>query len=114
MSPPMLRGPGIALRPLTVEDAPALFLAHGDPDVHVYWATPAHASVEETRAYILDTIAKSSAQTWAITENGGVALGRIALMHPREGVGEIGIILRRDAHGAGLASRALKLVMAHA
>jgi RimJ/RimL family protein N-acetyltransferase len=38
------------------------------------------------------------------------ALGRIALFDVREGVGEIGVIVRRGAQGRGLASKALSLV----
>jgi RimJ/RimL family protein N-acetyltransferase len=50
---------------------------------------------------------------WAITENGGDALGRIGLFVEREGVGEVGIIMRPDAAGRGLASKALNLVVAY-
>lgn len=48
---------------------------------------------------------------WAITEDGGEALGRIGLFVEREGVGEIGIIMVPAATGRGLASKALKLVV---
>jgi RimJ/RimL family protein N-acetyltransferase len=101
------------LRPLAVGDAPALFLAHSDAHTHYYWSSPAHETVAQTRVQIEDTITKAAA-AWAITESGGEALGRIALFKLREGVGEIGIILRREATGRGLASKALTLVEAHA
>lgn len=52
----------------------------------------------------------SGARVWAITEDGGEALGRVALFVLREGVGEIGILMRREASGRGLASKALLLV----
>ena len=51
------------------------------------------------------------AHVWAITESGGDALGRVALFVLREGVGEIGIVMRREATGRGLASKALQLVV---
>jgi RimJ/RimL family protein N-acetyltransferase len=102
------------LRPLQLADAEALFAAHGDAETHHYWSTPAHTSVEETRHYIAETLAMKGARVWAITEAGGEALGRVALFIPREGVGEIGIIMRREATGRGLASNALALVTAHA
>ncbi|GIK49198.1 MAG: GNAT family N-acetyltransferase [Hyphomonadaceae bacterium] len=110
---PRLEAPGVVLRPLETADAEALFAAHGDAQTHTYWSSPAHKSVEETRQYITDTLAVAGAHAWAITESGGEALGRIALFVQREGVGEIGVIMRPEAAGRGLASKALALVVAH-
>jgi RimJ/RimL family protein N-acetyltransferase len=110
MSPPRLERAGVVLRPLELSDAAALFAAHGDEQTHHYWSAPAHASVEETARYIAETLALPGAHVWAITEDGEEALGRIALFAPRAGVGEIGVIMRPEAAGRGLASKALKLV----
>lgn len=114
MSAPRLASPDAVLRPLDVADAEALFAAHGDAETHHFWSSPPHRNVEETRAYIAETLALPGAHVWAITESGGEALGRIGLFVVREGVGEIGVIMRREATGRGLASKALELVMAHA
>ena len=105
---PRLEAPGLVLRPLEVSDAEALFAAHSDPHTHQYWSSAAHKSVAQTAAYIEDTIAVGRA--WAITESGGAALGRIALFQLRDGVADIGIIMRPDATGRGFASKALALV----
>ena len=105
---PRLEAPGLVLRPLEVADAEALFVAHSDPRSHQYWSSAAHKSVAQTAAYIEDTI--DAGHSWAITESGGEALGRIALFQLREGVADIGIIMRPDATGRGLASNALALV----
>ena len=110
MNPPRLEGAGVVLRPLEFSDAAALFTAHGDEQTHHYWSGPAHANVDETARHIAETLALPGAHVWAITEAGGEALGRIALFAPRAGVGEIGVIMRREATGRGLASKALKLV----
>ncbi len=110
---PRLEGHGVVLRTLEVADAQALFAAHGDAATHKYWSGPAHKSVEETAAYIKETLDIPGALVWAITENGGEACGRIALFVLREGVGEIGVIMRPDAAGRGLASAALNLVVAY-
>lgn len=107
---PTLQAAGAVLRPLGVADAPALFVAHGDAETHHYWSSPPHHSVAETAAYIEDTLRIPDARAWAITESGGEALGRVALFKVRDGVGEIGIIMRREATGRGLASKALTLV----
>jgi RimJ/RimL family protein N-acetyltransferase len=112
--PPVLKAPGVVLRPLERADAAALFAAHGDRETHKYWSSPAHASVDETARDIEETLAMKGASVWAITESGGEALGRVALFELRDGVGEIGIVMRRDATGRGLASKALQLVGEHA
>lgn len=111
MTTPTLTGAGIVLRPLDAKaDAAALFAAHGDEQTHHFWSGPAHKTVAETERYNADTIAMKGAYVWAITEDGGEALGRIALFVQREGVGEIGVIMRRTATGRGLASKAVTLV----
>jgi RimJ/RimL family protein N-acetyltransferase len=107
------RGERGVYRPLTVEDGPALFVAHGDSEVHQFWSSSAHASLEESVAYTADTIAIENSQHWAITESGGEALGRVSLFVRREGVGEVGVILRSDAQGKGLTGEALRFVVAH-
>lgn len=111
---PTLTGPGLVLRPLTVEDAPALFVAHSDPAVHHFWSSAAHESVAETARYTRDTIESPGASCWAITTDGGEALGRIALFEKREGVAEFGIILRRTAQGLGLGRKSIALASAYA
>lgn len=108
---PILEAAGVLLRPLELADAAALFAAHGDPQAHHFWSGPAHATEEETARYIAETLQMPGALVWAITESGGEALGRIALFVPRLGVGETGIILRREAQGRGLAAKALNLLI---
>jgi hypothetical protein len=103
MTDPTLTAPGAVLRALQISDADALFAAHGDAQTHKYWAGPAHKDVAQTKRYIEETMEMRGAHVWAITEDGGEALGRIALFVLRDGVGEIGIIMRREATGRGFA-----------
>ncbi len=110
MTTPTLHGDGVVLRPLVDSDAEAMFVAHGDPAVHHYWSEAAFSSVEETRDYNAATVDMANGLCWAITEGGGEALGRIALFVRREGVAEIGLLLRRAAQGRGLGHKALALV----
>ena len=114
LATPILSAPNLVLRPLELSDAEALFAAHGDPETHHFWSAPAHKDVAETRRSIAETLAIEGAHVWAITERGGEALGRVGLFPVREGVGEIGIIMRREAMGRGLASKALALIEAFA
>jgi RimJ/RimL family protein N-acetyltransferase len=111
---PTLNTDKVVLRPIAVSDAPALFAVHSDPETHRFWSGPAHTSEEETARNVEATLKREDVQVWAITTDGGIALGRTGLIHLREGVGEIGIILRRDLQGQGLASAALALVIDYA
>ncbi|MGE0597004.1 MAG: GNAT family N-acetyltransferase [Hyphomonadaceae bacterium] len=111
---PTLTAAGLVLRQLQAEDGVALFAAHGDAVTHQFWSSPAHVSPDETVAYTQATLDMPGARAWAITEDGGEALGRVALFALREGVGEFGIILRREAQGRGYAAKAVELIAAHA
>jgi len=114
MSAPVLTDGAVTLRALTPDDAEALFAAHSDPQTHRFWAGPPHTDVAQTRAYTEGTIRSAGGDAWAITSDGGPALGRIALFTLREGIGEIGVILAPDAAGRGYGRRAVDLVTAYA
>ena len=93
---PTLRTERLILRPLVEEDAAALHIAFSDDIVMQWWSSRPHATVDETRAYISSGQSDGRWQSWAITEDGGDALGRVVLGERRHGVGELGYILRRD------------------
>jgi RimJ/RimL family protein N-acetyltransferase len=109
---PALGGDGVILRPLLLEDAAALFLALGDAEVQRFRAQPIHANVAETQRYILETLQRSAA-AWAITQDGGQALGRLALRVDGD-EGEFGIVIRAAAHRRGLGLNALGLALTYA
>lgn len=106
---PTLSAHGIVLRPLVRSDASALFLALGDPEVQLYRRQDAHTCIADTEVYIAETLAKSRA-AWAITADGGEALGRLALRVPEPGIGEFGIVIRAAAQRRGLSLTALRLI----
>jgi len=110
---PTLTGDGIVLRPLLLSDAPALFVALSDAETQRYRRAEEHESVAETERYIADTLARSRA-AWAITVDGGEALGRLALREPAARIGEFGIVIRRAAQGRGLGRKAITLASAWA
>ncbi len=110
---PTFTGERGVYRPLVIDDADGLFVAHGDEAVHHFWSGPAHTSLEQTRAYTAKTL-EMSPFTWAITTDGGEALGRISLRVERPGVVEVGVIVRQAAQGRGLMSEALKFAAAYA
>lgn len=110
MSAPILQANGLVLRALTLADTPALFIAHSDPEVQKYRRRPAHKTLAETEDYVKYTIERAEGRAWAITERAGETLGRVALRSPHPGVGEIGILLRRDAQRRGLGLKTIKLI----
>jgi [ribosomal protein S5]-alanine N-acetyltransferase len=110
---PTFTGARGVYRPLRKDDAEALFVAHADPAVHYYWASPAHASLQESRAYTARTL-EMTPYNWALTQDGGEALGRISMFVQRQGVAEVGLILRAAAQGQGLAGEALRFVADYA
>lgn len=99
---------GVVLRPLLISDAAALFVALSDGETQRFRRAEMHKNASETERYIIDTLARSRA-AWAITQDHGEALGRLALREPDTGVGEFGIVIRRDAQGRGLGTQAIAL-----
>jgi ribosomal-protein-alanine N-acetyltransferase len=112
ISVPRLEAAGVVLRPLEVSDAAALFPAYAEESERPR-ATAPHQNVAQTEAHIKAMLERYGAHVWAVTEDGGEALGRIALYVYREGVGEFGVLLRREAQGRGMASKAVELVSAY-
>ncbi len=111
----VLRTPRLVLRPLTADDAEAIFVARGDPEVCRYWSSPAHQTVTQTRQALREAEAAADSATWAITVVGSdEALGWVTLRHLRAGVDEVGYILRRAAWGQGYATEAVGGALEHA
>ena len=104
----------LLLRPLVAADAEALFPAFSDPELMTWWSSGPHASVEETRAYIApDGGYGDDWFAWAITLDGGDAIGRVGAGMRRKAVWEIGYLLRRDLWGRGFAREAVSGVVDH-
>lgn len=113
MSLPIFTTPRLILRPLRVEDGPALHAAFSDPEVMTYWSSGPHKTVQETTEYAAVNATDDRFATWAITEDGADALGWVTLIARSEGVAEIGFILRRDRWGRGYTGEAAGAVLAH-
>lgn len=110
---PIFNGERGVYRPLRKKDADSLYVAHSDPAVHHYWASPAHHSLEESRGYTARTL-EMTPYNWALTLDGVEALGRMSLFMRRQGVAEVGVILRAAAQGQGLAGEALCFIATYA
>lgn len=111
---PTLQTERLVLRDYLVDDAPTMHACLGDPECLTYWSRGAFATVEETVAYASENATGARYKTWAITEDGGEALGWVTLMFDdgtREA--EVGYILRRDRWGRGYGREALARVIAY-
>jgi [ribosomal protein S5]-alanine N-acetyltransferase len=105
---PTLRTPRLVLRQLRLSDAPSLHVALSDKANMRWWSSGEHRTVAETKDYIVWNAREGEGHLcWAITQGNDEALGWVILIPKREGVQEIGYILRPDHAGRGLAREAV-------
>lgn len=103
----------LVLRPLKVDDAEAMHLFFSDEEAMTWWSSGPHKTLEETRAYVSVNANDAKYLTWAITEDGGEALGWVCLIPGRQGVAEIGYNLRRSHWRKGFVSEAVARIVEH-
>jgi len=105
------------LRPIRLNDAPAIFEARGDAEVMRYWDWPAQASVDEVRQVIQNhfrEIDSGATQWWVVAQSlRGPAIGECDLsdIDLHHGRAEIGFLFRRSAWGQGFAREAMERVI---
>lgn len=104
----------IELRPITMEDAPPVFETYAqDPEVtrHLTWAP--HVSIEETRAYIADCMAKPAeeARVYIMRGRQDGAFGCFHLRQIGPGALGCGYLLARPFWGGGLMTEVLSEVV---
>lgn len=114
---PILRSPRLVLRPFEAADAPRVQRLLNDEDVAKQTLTIPHPYPEGAAAAWIakhdEWLAAGKQAIWAITREGDVvgALGlRIVATHHRA---EAGYWVAREAWGQGVASEALRAVIAH-
>jgi [ribosomal protein S5]-alanine N-acetyltransferase len=113
MPAPTLEAPPARLRALRLNDADALYPAFADAANMTYWSSPPQTDVAETRADIAWWLDNHGAAAWAILDADGAVAGRTGLVTLRPGVAEVGIILRPDASGKGLARAAVAAIVSY-
>jgi [ribosomal protein S5]-alanine N-acetyltransferase len=115
MPAPNIQTPRLNLRQLQQSDAHALHVALSDDDVMTWWSSPAHRSLQETEAYVAKNAQLSDGWIcWAITAGNDEALGWVVLIQKRDGVWEIGYILRQSAWKTGYGKEAVSAVLHYA
>ena len=103
----------LMLRPITQEDAPAVFAWASDPEVNRYMPYPLHKSIEDTRAWIA-TITPDMLEFGFYRKDNGQLIGTGGVGKNEDGVHTLGYNLRRDAWGQGYATEAAQAMLAWA
>ncbi|MFV0624749.1 GNAT family N-acetyltransferase [Sphingomonas sp. ac-8] len=109
---PVLETPRLRLRGLEPGDAEALHPTLSDPASMTWWSHAPFATLAETQAH-LDRETPGWRAWYFAPREGGPALGFVAVGEKRNGPCELGYLLARDRHGAGLAFEAVARVLDH-
>jgi ribosomal-protein-alanine N-acetyltransferase len=107
------------LRPIRLQDAPAIFEARSDPEAMRYWDWPPQRTVDEVRQVIqnhFNEIDSGATHWWVVaTSPRGAAIGECDLSDVDRAQlrAEVGFLFKRSAWGQGLAHEAMERVIRH-
>ena len=106
----ILRTERLLLRPARPDDVDAFHAILSDPRAMLYWSTPPHATLAETREWVTSMIEDSPEERDDfVVELDGRLIGKAGCYR----LPEIGYILHPDVWGRGYAKEALAAVIAH-
>ena len=108
----VLTTPRLRLRPVTLDDVPALFEAMRDPRVMAYWSTAPHASPAETAAFVAKMChgyADGTGRDDYAVDHDGVVIGKAGYWR----ASELGFLFAASAWGQGFAHEALHALLDH-
>jgi RimJ/RimL family protein N-acetyltransferase len=106
----------LVLRKPAPQDAVAIFTQYaGDPVVTRYLSWPRHRTIQETRAFL--ELSEAAWRHWPagpylIESNDGALLGATGLSFQTPDHAAVGYVLARNAWGRGIATEALRAVIA--
>ncbi|MFR8914984.1 MAG: GNAT family N-acetyltransferase, partial [Oscillospiraceae bacterium] len=93
----------LILRPIGVEDAPAVFVWASDPEVNRYMSYPLHRDLSETEAWIA-SIRPEDLEFGFYRKEDGLLIGTGGVGKGGDGLHHLGYNLRRDVWGMGYAT----------
>ena len=117
---PTLESSRLRLRAYRANDVDAMFRLYSDPRVMRYWSFPPWTDKAQAEAYlqrVLTEMADGRVMPWAIAtraEDKLVGTTTLFALDELQGRAEIGYSLDPELQGQGLASEALRTVLAHA
>lgn len=111
----------LILRPLTVDDADAVFTWTSDPKVNRYMSYPLHTDVETTRQWLRSVEQDSEVQAALenytfgfVRRSDGLLIGSGGIRRQEDDTWDFGYNLRRDCWGRGYTTEAIKAIIGFA
>jgi RimJ/RimL family protein N-acetyltransferase len=104
-----IRTSRLILRSARADDLEAMHAVLSDPRATVWWSTPPHETLDQTRAWLDDMIANGPDHPDFVVELDGRVIGKAGFYV----LPDVGYILHPDVWGQGLASEAVGAVIDH-
>ena len=108
----------LILRPLTVNDADAVFAWASDPKVNRYMSYPLHTDMEMTRQWLRDVEQDSEVQAAKenytfgfVRKSDSLLIGSGGIRRQEDDTWDFGYNLRRDCWGRGYTTEAVKAII---
>ena len=112
---PVLKTERLILRPTRLSDADALLPSFQDPEMMRYWAHGPIQTIAEMREIIARNLPPRNwaSSSFAITRDGGRALGCLNFYGHKDMMSGLGYILEKGSWGQGYVAEALVAAIAH-
>jgi len=112
---PVLKTERLVLRPTRMADAEALLPIFQDAEVMQYWAHAPIGTLAEMQGLIARNLPPQNRHegSFAITRDGGRAIGCINFYSERDAMSGLGYILDKASWGQGFAAEAVRAALAH-
>lgn len=104
-----IRTPRLILRSARPDDLEAMHAVLSDPRAALWWSTPPHETVEQTKAWLDGMIANGPDHPDFVIEFEGRVIGKAGFY----AMPEVGYILHPDCWGQGLAAEAVGAAVDH-
>ena len=100
----------LILKPVALEDAPAMFVWTSDPEVNRYMSYPLHRELSVTQKWIA-SLRPENLEFGFYRREDGLLIGAGGIGKCSDGLHHLGYNLRRDMWGKGYATEAAKVML---